>query len=310
MRYYAPGVRYYDVVVKCVGDEMLLRPDAQTCIVIALALAAATGRFSAVRLLAFCFVSNHFHLVLRVDTDEDAMNVSAFMKALDEVIAMRLNDLRGRRGHFFAGKPSITPILDEAHVLAKMLYAHAQPVHHGLVARVEQWLGLSSFRAVVEGKSSVELAIFDEKKWREAGARKAEREAFTTTVSIPLARPIAWDRLSTPNVRAARRAHEASVREREREKEAERKSEGLTAPPKGAHYETIDPFSRPVKPSKRTPKPVAHGDAEAVAKYREAYCLVRAAHRRASAQFRRTGVLCPFPAGTFPPWIERAMVTT
>ena len=307
VRWYAPGVRYYEVVQKCAGDEMLMRPDALTVFLIGVALAIACNQFPGVQVVSFSFVSNHFHLVLYVETDEEALNISDFMKALDQKIAQDLNKLRGRHGHFFRGRPRIIAILDDLHVARRMTYTHTQPVHHGLVERVEEWPGLSSFRAVCDGKSSVDLAYLNDEAWHEAGARPETIADYTQTVSVPVSMPGLWRQLSERELRAARRAHETSVRDVERQEAVNRRHRRL---PKGSHYTRIDPFERPKGPVEDKPKPWAHATEEDEKAYREAYSKMLAAYRVASVRFRKTGVLCAFPAGTRPPWIARAPVMT
>lgn len=302
IRHYEPGVYYYEVVAKCCGDEMLMRPDPMALALIALALSIACKEHPAIRVVAFQFLSNHYHMVLAVVDDRDAPRISKFLKKLNETIAKWLNKLRGRDGHFFRGKPSIVPILDDAALADRMTYTHAQAVHHGLVERAEDWIGLSSFRAVCDGKSSLEVPYFDEDAWRESGSAPDNVEAFTTLISIPISNPMKWDRLSPSSLRAARRAHEQSVRDRERDKRAERKAEGEhRALPKASSYAKTNPYSRPAGPLKRSPRPWAHGSQEAVAAYRERYSSMRAIYRVASERFRSTGKLGRFPTGTFGP---------
>lgn len=304
LRWWVPGVRYYEVVTKCCGDEMLLRPDPFTVFITALALALACKAFPQVRVVSFCFLSNHMHLVLHVESDQDARSISDFMAKLDQLIAQRINRHRGRHGHFFADRPHIIPILDEAHLEDRMTYTHAQPVHHDLVETVEQWPGLSSFRAVCEGRPCVEATYFDEVRWRDAGAKEGQRAKFTKTASVPLTTPPMWAQRSAVVLRGARAQHERSVRARERRKCVERgKPRAPRRLPKGAHYTTVDPYSRPA-PSERRPQPWAHGDDRAVEELRNAYSVMLEAYRAASARFRATGRLCRFPAGTFPPWVR------
>lgn len=314
VRWWMPGVRHYEVVQKCTGDEMLMRPDPDCVLRIALALAAASKRYARIRILAFCFVSNHFHLLLGVDRDEDALDISDFMKDLDQFLAERINALRDRDGHFVKGRPKITAILDEDHLAERMAYTHTQAVHHHLVERVEEWPGLSSFRAVCEGKESVLVHHLDEAAWREAGAKQSELADHTTTVAIPIAMPASWAAMSPRALREARRAHEEHVRARERAAALERRAAGRHRRlPKPSHHTKIDPFSRPTDAARaeakaKGPKPWAHGTAEAVEAYCAAYDAMLAAYRVASARFRATGKLCAFPAGTRPPWIARAPV--
>ncbi|MBX7191843.1 MAG: hypothetical protein K1X94_07285 [Sandaracinaceae bacterium] len=276
---------------------------------IAQALANACKKHKSVCVVAVCFVSNHYHIILAVMCDEDAWKISEFLKTLNQTIAQDLNVHRERGGHFFGGKPKILPILDDAALADRMTYTHAQPIHHGLVERAEDWIGLSSFRAVCDGKSSLDVPYFDERAWREAGSRPEDVAEHTTTVSIPLTAPFAWSASSDSERRAAQSAHEQSVRDREREKNAERNHGDRRALPKASSYAKTDPFSRPTGPRNDAPQPWAHGSDEAVASYRSAYSLMLAAYRAASAKFRATGTLGIFPAGTFPPWASPTPLT-
>lgn len=305
IRWFPATVRYYEVVIKCVGDEMLMRPDPRTVFLIAQALASACNRHPTVGVVGFCFVSNHGHLLLRVD--DDGRRVSGFMKTLDERIAMDLNRHRGRDGHFFKGRPKITPVLDEANVYRRLAYIHAQPVHHDLVERVEDWPGLSSFRAVCEGKDHLEVTYFDETGWRSAGSEPPGLVGHTARVSIPLVTLHGWMELNENERHAARCAHELSVRARQREKAAERGHRRLGKP---SRHTKIDPYARPVGSMKRGPQPWAHGSEEALWSYRQAYSVVLAAYRVASAKFRNDHRPCDFPPGTFPPWAHSVSEAT
>jgi hypothetical protein len=155
---------------------------------------------------------------------------------------------------------------------------------------------------VCDGKASVEVPHFDEAAWREAGGEESQIAAFTDTISIPLSKPRTWEGLSARELRAARRAQELSLRDREREKSAERRRGERRALPKPSSYAKIDPFSRPSGPVKRGPQPWAYGSAEAVEAYRKSYSDMLEVYQVASAEFRRTGKLGVFPAGTFAPW--------
>jgi REP element-mobilizing transposase RayT len=301
IRWFPPSVQFYSVVIKCSGDAMLMRPDPRAVFLLAQALRDACLKNRTIDLLAFCFVSNHAHLILGVRGDGRA--VSAFMKSLDEKIAMDLNRHRdGRRGQFFACRPKITAILDDAHLEGRLTYTHAQPVHHDLVERAEDWPGLSSFRAVCEGKTGVEVAWLDEDAWRRAGARPDQIRRHTRRVEVPLSPLPKWAALSERERGAARRAHEQSVRDREGDKAAERRALGQRrALGKPARLTRVDPFSRPAVPSKRSSRVWAHGERSLTAAFRAAYTLLLVAYRAASARFRETGER-DFPPSTFAPW--------
>jgi len=302
IRYYPPGVTCFEVVVKCVGDEMLMRPDPLAVFIIAQALAGALLEHESVKVIAFCFVSNHYHLILMV-TGDDGRPISPFLKTLNQQLANDFNAHRDRGGHFVKGKPHVNAILEDAHLQDRLTYTHAQPVRHDLVERVEDWAGLCSFRAVCDGKPTLAVSYLDEEPWREAGARSEEIAAYTSTVEIPITPIPKWQALNEREVRAARRAHERSVRDREAEKAAPRKAagqhRGLGDP---SRLTKIDPFSRTTGPQKRTHQPWAHGSQKAVEEFRRAYSLMLEDYRAASERLRASRELGEFPAGTFPPW--------
>jgi hypothetical protein len=295
--WYPPETLYYELVIKCAGDQMLMRPDEKTTWIIADVLGTVARKHD-LPLYAVACVSTHGHLAIGARPGTRLDKVQQEMKSQ---IAKRLNVERNRVGVFFQQKRPI-PILSHAALLERLRYIHTQPVHHGLVGRVEDWPGLSSFRAVAEGKPSVEATWFDERSWRDAGADPDRREAFRHVATVPITRPPEWQGLTEDQLQLQREAHEARVRESEREHAATRDADAT--PPDAADYRDVDPFSRPRGPIQRRPPPFAHGSADDVAEYRRRYRLVVAAYREASALYRATGKLCPFPEGTFPPRIE------
>lgn len=94
-----------------------------------------------IELHAFCFMSNHFHLVL-TDT---AGELSEFMHWLDLMICRCLNRLHRRRGILWEpGKFHSVKLCDAAAVLDKILYTISNPVTAKLVERPQRWPGLCS----------------------------------------------------------------------------------------------------------------------------------------------------------------------
>ena len=85
--------------MKCVGDEMLMRPDPLAVFLIAQALTGALLEHDAVKVIAFCFVSNHYHLILMV-TGDDGRPITPFLKTLNQKLANDFNTHRDRGGHF------------------------------------------------------------------------------------------------------------------------------------------------------------------------------------------------------------------
>lgn len=84
---------------------------------------------------AYCLMSNHFHLLLRVQE----VPLSAIMHRLLTASAIRFNLPRDRMGHVFQGR--YTAILCQSDIYFKHLlrYIHLNPVKAGLAHRPEEW---------------------------------------------------------------------------------------------------------------------------------------------------------------------------
>ncbi len=297
LRHLHPDLRLVHVTFKCVDDAFLLFPDPRTVALLAVILSEALERYG-VNLHAICVVSNHAHLVLGIE----GARLDLFMQFLLSQVARQMNERLGRSGAFFKGRYRHEPILSDGAFFAKLQYVHAQPVRHDLTARADQWPGLSSYTAMVSGAAAIEVRHFDDNAWRAAGAKPAERGAFTTEVSVPTTKPPQWTGLSAREEEAARRALRANMSDYEAEMAADRRARGhhLPAP---SSYTKQDPRKRPKGRAPFKPQPWAHGTAEQVDAYRAAYSETLAAYKVASAQYRSTGHMCPFPRGTYPPRI-------
>ena len=90
---------------------------------------------------------NHYHLVARVSLDEFALKIGRLHNG-KATQWNREDQTRGRKvWHQFADRR----IRNDRHYFASINYVHANPVHHGLVARVDEWRwsSLVHFRDVV-----------------------------------------------------------------------------------------------------------------------------------------------------------------
>ncbi|MBX7195847.1 MAG: transposase [Sandaracinaceae bacterium] len=298
-RHFAPDQDLVHVSFKCVGDAFLMRPDAYTSFVIASALEQAAEKYG-VRIHAFCFVSNHAHLLVGIQ----GCRLDSFMQYLKSLIALALNLHRERDGAFFKRRYRAEPILSVEAAVGIEQYVHQQAVKHELVERAVEWPGLCSYRAVIEGRASVEASWFDDERWREAGASRRDRARFVRMASVPLTPLPHRVGLTDRELRAQRRALEENMKDVEAAVARERRDEGARRLPKPSSYTTQDPNGLPARRrEQKTPQPYAHGSDAQVQAYEQAYAEVMAAYDIASERYRETGVLCPFPAGTFPPRI-------
>lgn len=110
-------------------------------------LRAATARFP-IRLLGFCLMPNHWHLVVWPTTDHA---ISAYMRWLTGTHVRkyhRLHALVGT-GHLYQGRYTSVIVQGDYHLLNVLHYVEANPLRAGLVSRAEDW-PWSSLGAVPE----------------------------------------------------------------------------------------------------------------------------------------------------------------
>lgn len=100
-------------------------------------LAEAVARFR-VRLLAFCVMPNHFHLVLRPTADGE---LSRFMGWLTLTHTQRWHSHRHSAGSgpIYQGRFKSFPVQDDEHLYTVCRYVERNALRVGLVSRAEDW---------------------------------------------------------------------------------------------------------------------------------------------------------------------------
>src|SRR5208283_4877110 len=91
-----------------------------------------------IRILDWCLMSNHWHLVLWPRKDGE---LTAFMRWLTLTHAQRWKHSHAAvgRGHLYQGRFKSFPIEQDEHLLTVLRYVQRNPVRAGLVRRAEQW---------------------------------------------------------------------------------------------------------------------------------------------------------------------------
>jgi len=89
-----------------------------------------------VRLLAYCLMPNHFHLVLEA---EATGAVSEAMQWAQTSYVSRFRVKYGSTGHIFQGRFKSFPIQKDAHLLTVMRYVERNPVRANLVESPRNW---------------------------------------------------------------------------------------------------------------------------------------------------------------------------
>ncbi len=104
---------------------------------------------SGVRLLGYCLMTNHVHLVA-VPEREDSL--AQCLAGVHSKYAMEINRAEGRCGHLWQNRFYSCP-LDERHLITALLYIDLNPVRAGLTAAAWDWPWSSA------SAHSMELAV-------------------------------------------------------------------------------------------------------------------------------------------------------
>ena len=154
------------------------------------ALTDAVDR-TTVRLLAFCLMPNHWHLVV---WPVDGSQISAYMQV---VMNAHIRDLQRRHGtagtgHIYQGRYKNSAIVTDRYFLNVCRYVEANPMCAGLVRRAEDW----EWSSLVRSGPLDDLNILS--PW-------------------PVARPVNWrDAVNRPQSNRAIREIEKQIRRQRR----------------------------------------------------------------------------------------------
>lgn len=100
-------------------------------------LAETSCRFD-MRVLAYCIMPNHWHLLLYPRNDGD---LAKFMKYLTAVHTQKHHSLRKTigTGHIYQGRYKSFPVTTDTYALQVCRYIERNPLRAGLVQRAEEW---------------------------------------------------------------------------------------------------------------------------------------------------------------------------
>src|SRR5438445_11532116 len=130
----AVGGYCYHVINRGNGRAEVFHKDADFA-AFARLLRAGLAR-SDIRLVRYCLMPNHFHLVLWPVNDDD---LGAFMQWLLTTHVRRYHKHYHSSGHVWQGRFKAFPIQDDDHLLTVVRYVERNPLRANLVGRAEEW---------------------------------------------------------------------------------------------------------------------------------------------------------------------------
>jgi REP element-mobilizing transposase RayT len=283
------------VTCRTVQSRLLLTPRAYVREIVIGVLARAK-RLYPVQLIAFSFVSNHFHLLLQV---EDAARMAEFMQYLNSNLAREVGRLADWKEKFWGRRYQHIVISDEEEAqVARLKYVLAHGAKEGLVGSPREWPGAHAVNALLTG-DPLEGIWHDrtqEYRYRLRG-KEPEPGQFATVEILTLDPLPCWKHLPPEEYR--RRIADL-VAEIEEEARVAREAKGVE--PLGADaIRRQQPHTRPNR-TKKSPAPLFHtASKRAYLELREAYSRFVAAFRDAAEKLKAGDRLVAVPEGSFPP---------
>lgn len=150
----APGGLVYHVLNRAVARLPLLqKPEDYGAF--ERVLAEAYDRHS-IRLLAYCLMPNHWHMLLYPREDGD---LTAFVRWLTNTHTMRwhVHHHTSGTGHLYQGRFKSFPIQTDHHFLTVCRYVERNALRAGLVKRAEDWRWCSLWRRCSGGPDALTI---------------------------------------------------------------------------------------------------------------------------------------------------------
>ncbi|MCY1083369.1 transposase [Archangium lansingense] len=287
---------FYFVTSRCFQGRLLLRPSPQVNEVVGGVLARAVQQSDGdVRLHAFTFASNHFHLLVWARGPA----LASFMQYLRANLSRKVGKLVDWSGGFWERRYSAEPVLDDAALVGRLRYVLAHGVKEGLVERSAEWPGLTCLPQLLGPARRLFWWLNWTKRWSKrrsedmAEAQGRFAQEWAEPVELELAPLPCWEGL-------AEEERQRKVRGLVEHVEAEAHARGT--PVLGARaVRAQNPHTRP-EHLKRSPRPLGHASSSlALKELREQYRAFVSVFREAAARWMRGDFSARFPPFSFPP---------
>ena len=295
LRFVPEGGALVEVTCRTVQSRFLLRPSPQLNEII-LGILGRAQREHAVGIVAYVFLSNHFHLLAWVP---DAQRLARFMEYLNGNLAREIARSTRWTDKIWARRYQAIIVSDEeAAQVARLIYILSHGAKEHLVDQVEQWPGVHCATPLQTG-APVEGIWFDRSLEYNARLRREsfDPRKYATPEEVILSPLPCWRHLDRESYRS--RIAEI-VREINSTARQERAAKGFRSLGPRAIL-AQKPFDQPEKP-KKSPAPLFHAVRREVRKALwEAYAWFVAAFREAAERLRDGDLNARFPIGSFPP---------
>jgi REP element-mobilizing transposase RayT len=295
LRYVPPGGALFELTSRTIHSRFLLRPGRRLNEVLAGVLGRAQRRYG-VTIFVGAFISNHFHLLVRVETPHQ---LAGFMQYFKANLAKEVGRIYGWKEKLWGRR--YRPILvsdEEPAQVARLRYILSQGCKEGLVSSPLEWPGVNCARALLTGEPLIGYWYHrTEQYYARRRGESARDHEYACREQIVLEQLPCWSHLSPAEYRSA-----ISNMIREIEEETRQTHEAAETRPLSVN-EILEqnPQERPTRTAS-SPAPHIHAATRRVRRdLAKAYDVVCSAYRRASHDLKRGVGPVEFPAGCFPP---------
>jgi REP element-mobilizing transposase RayT len=301
LRFIPDGGSLVEITTRTIQSRFLLTPSSQLNRIVIGALARASRRYK-VGVVAYAFLSNHYHLLVWA---EDADQLSRFMGLFNSKLAREVARLTGWKDKIWSRRyQAIVVSNEEAAQVARLIYLLGSGCKEGLVARIEEWPGVHCAPALLTGSPlrGVWINRTQEYLARQRGGtpdpQQFEEPETLTLVPLPC-----WKHLSPEQYRGQMASLVQSV-----EATAEAQREGKQPLGREAILRQ-EPAEKP-EHTKRSPAPRFHAFRARVRKdLYHLYAEFVAAFRVAAEKLKSGDLHAVFPIGSFPPHLPFVRAT-
>ena len=295
----------YSEVQRSVDRSFLFKPNEQIRQLIGSSAGRAQEKFP-VLIYWLEFNINHKHTsIAPLSKDPQHIhNVTEFHKLFNSLGAKGINKIIGREGAVYSTNNRSVECIDESSMEQQLFYAVTNVVKDGLVDRVADWKGFSSYKQLATGEEE-KFHYIDYAAWKEAGGAQSGKkpEAFLKTTSVKLSPLPHWNGWPAHKRQAHFRREVRRIEQSFRD-ERERRNHRVLGPMKLAKLAHRD---RPQNPPKRTKQPICHSSTlDGAASYKERFQSFLAQYYTASECWIQGNYHVEFPEGSFKPPYPRA----
>ncbi len=284
-----------EVTTRTIQSRFLLTPTPQLNRIIIGALARAARRYE-VGVVAFSFLANHFHLLVRV---KDVERLASFMGFFNSKLAREVVRLTGWKDKVWSRRyQAIVVSNEEGAQAARLFYVLSNGVKENLVARVSEWPGVHAAPALLAGTALEGVWINRTAEYlAKQRGETAGPQSFEEPETLILERLPCWEDLSSEQYR---HRIESMIQEIEDTASAQRQQSGKQ--PLGPEaIRRQDPRTEPSR-TKKSPVPRFHAFRKAARQeLHRLYFEFVAAFREAADRLKSGDRHARFPIGSFPP---------